>query len=116
MRTVFTEDAVETIRRMVNLNLPKEDIAEAIGTSVSSLKVSCSRMGISLVPGQPDREPKPPTDNTKKPLRLYFEDHELEKLRNAASRRGTSATNLIYTIIATVLNEGLMNAVLDDER
>ncbi|SRR6266567_2536855 len=110
-RTVFTDDALEMIKRMVEMRRPVKEIAEAVGTSVESLKASCSRLGVSL------RHPAlQPTMEGKRPLKLFFEDTELNKLNHAAQRRGTSTTNLIHALVVTILNDGLINAVLDDER
>jgi hypothetical protein len=112
-RPVFTDDAMEMIKRMVVLHHSTQEIAEAVGTSVASLKVTCSRLGVSLDPGRNDR---PPLAEPKRPLKLYFEDGELAKLHQAAERRRTSATNLIYSLVATILNDGLIDAVLDEEQ
>jgi hypothetical protein len=49
----FTPERIEQIRNLVERGMTPEQIAETIGTTVGSLAVTCSRLGISL------RRPKP---------------------------------------------------------
>lgn len=44
----FTPERIEQIRNLVERGLTREQIAETIGSTVGSLQVTCSRLGISL--------------------------------------------------------------------
>jgi hypothetical protein len=64
----FTRERFEQIRNLVERGMTKEQIAETIGTTIGSLVVSCSRMGISLrrpKASQPSKTSPPPAPSTK---------------------------------------------------
>src|SRR5262245_19137286 len=44
----FTPERIEQIRNLVERGLTREQIAELIGSTVGSLQVTCSHLGISL--------------------------------------------------------------------
>jgi len=44
----FTEEVIAEIRRLVGEGRSREEVAGLVGTSVGSLSVTCSRLGISL--------------------------------------------------------------------
>ena len=44
----FTPERIEQIKNLVERGKGREEIAELIGTTVGSLQVTCSRLGISL--------------------------------------------------------------------
>jgi hypothetical protein len=46
--TKFTSERLQQIRNLVERGKSREEIAEIIGVTVGSLKVTCSRLGISL--------------------------------------------------------------------
>jgi hypothetical protein len=48
--SVFTDDAILCIDRMKLAGAKSADIAEAIGTTVGSLRARCSQLGIKLKP------------------------------------------------------------------
>ena len=48
MRHKFTPDRIKQIKKLVERGKRREEIAELIGVTVGSLKVTCSRLGISL--------------------------------------------------------------------
>jgi hypothetical protein len=72
----FTPERLEQIRNLVERGLSREQIAETIGTTLGSLQVTCSKMGISLrkrsfngrPPKAPSKTPAPtertPTERT----------------------------------------------------
>jgi hypothetical protein len=47
-RLKFTPERIEQIRNLVERGMSREEIAAAIGVTVGSLAVTCSRLGISL--------------------------------------------------------------------
>jgi hypothetical protein len=72
--------------------------------SVQSIKNMCTRLGLPL------RESTPSSSCTI--VRLASAQHAL--LERQAARRGISADALAQRIVATTLNEQLVDAVLDD--
>ena len=44
----FTPERIQQVRNLVERGKSREEIAELIGTTVASLQVTCSRLGISL--------------------------------------------------------------------
>ena len=63
----FTPERIEQIKNLVERGLSREQIAEMVGTTLGSLQVTCSRLGISLrrvlpagAPRDAPRKPKAP--------------------------------------------------------
>ena len=48
MRAKFTPDCLDSIREMVKQELPIEQIAYRLGSTIGSIKATCSRHKISL--------------------------------------------------------------------
>ena len=57
-RIKFTPERVQQIGNLVEQGKSREEIAELIGVTVRSLKVTCSRLGISV--RRPDSSHPPP--------------------------------------------------------
>lgn len=45
---VFTPERMEQIRNLVERGMSREEIAEMVGSTLGSLQVTCSKMGVSL--------------------------------------------------------------------
>ena len=56
----FTPERIEQIKNLVEHGKRREEIAELIGVTVGSLKVTCSRLGISLRRPRLKPVPTPP--------------------------------------------------------
>lgn len=61
--TKFTPERVQQIKELVARGVSCEEIAAVVGVTVGTLKVTCSRLGISL------RRPRPKIGNGQLPLR-----------------------------------------------
>ena len=60
-RIKFTPERIQQIRNLVEQGKSREEIAELIGVTVRSLKVTCSRLAISVRRRNPSRPaPLPP--------------------------------------------------------
>jgi DNA-binding NarL/FixJ family response regulator len=57
-RVKFTPERAQQIRNLVEQGKSREEIAELIGVTVRSLKVTCSRLAISV--RRPDSSDPPP--------------------------------------------------------
>jgi hypothetical protein len=105
--TVFTDEVMLTVRRLVHLGYRSPEIAEAIGVSPQSLRSTCSRRGISLV-RRPGDEPES-TDS----VRLFLSEECRARLRAAAERRGLGFTELAVLLLETVARDELVGAVIN---
>ena len=56
----FTLERIQQIRNLVEQGKSREEIAELIGVTVRSLKVTCSRLEISVRVQRPDSSDPPP--------------------------------------------------------
>lgn len=91
---IFTEAVYAVIPLWVNQGLSREDIAERIGTTVSSLSVACSRRRIPLSPA------------TLTETAWAAIEAESRKLRVTPER-------LIALVMERVASDNLFKAVLD---
>jgi hypothetical protein len=105
-RMVYTDEALQLIRRMAGMGRPTREIAEAVGTTKRSLQVTCSRLGISL--NRHQAEPMP-----NEPVRLFLSDECRDRLRAAAEQRGLGFAELAAALLETVASDELVGAVID---
>src|ERR687887_2495000 len=61
--TKFTPERIQQIKDLIARGVTCEEIAAVVGVTVGTLKVTCSKLGISL------RRPKPRSGNDMLPLR-----------------------------------------------
>jgi hypothetical protein len=67
-RTIkFTPERIEQIRNLVERGKTREEIAEIVGSTVGSLQVTCSRLGISLRISRPKPPMRPKTEARMEP-------------------------------------------------
>jgi hypothetical protein len=82
----FTPERLQQIKNLVERDMSREQIAEAIGVTVASLQVTCSRLGISLrrthcvaAPArrsEKPKEPKPAENRAKLAVRMQYQGRE----------------------------------------
>jgi hypothetical protein len=134
-RTKLTPERIEQIKQLIASGVSCEDIAATVGVTVGTLKVSCSRLGISL------RRPRP-TIGDRWPTRAVFTTmttsggakftvivrwHSEERatdlplttvmvgrLALEAATRGLTIGELTGEFVATVAKQGLIKRVLDE--
>lgn len=101
--TFYTRDVVDRIRALAAERLPACCIAQQLGVSEVSLRKAACRFGISLR-----------STHARANVECKLGTELFEKLAHAAERRKMSAAELAETILAMVINHGLVKAVLDD--
>src|SRR6516162_9936074 len=79
----FTPERLQQIKNLVERGMSREQIAETIGSTVGSLQVTCSRLGISLrrppcvaAPAprsEKPKEPKPAENCAKLAVRMQYQ-------------------------------------------
>jgi len=117
--------AFERIPVLLNQGLSALEIANALGCTVGTLRVKCSKMGISLR-RKPRGETAPPcfSPGTRAPSsagavvasRLIFAlpTTIMEQLQQRATAEGLSISQLASTLIEIIARDGLYEAVLDE--
>lgn len=88
--------------------LPSREIARRIGVEVKTVTALEGSMARRDRPSQ--RTPELPSWNT-----VAIDDDTLRALRPHAARRGVSVTTLARQLLATLADDGLVDALLDDE-
>lgn len=104
---IFTRRVQFQIKQWVADDVSREEIAARLGTSVGSLAVTCSRLGIPLTNRQ-KREPR----NFVLHLTVYAQ----EGLRQYASDLGWTEEKLLSELVEVMHKDKLFAAVLDRER
>ena len=134
-RSKFTPERIQQIRELVKSGISCEEIAAFIGVTSGALKVSCSRLGVSL------RRPRAIEGNgsllcrtamsTKMAagatkfaviVRYHGEEHATElqltasmigRLALEASSRGLTMSELAGMLVMAVTKQGLVHRVLE---
>ncbi len=105
----ITEEMYARIPALLEQGMTKTAIAEMCGVKLSTLKVFCSRRGISLRKGGP-RKLVP------RKLMLPLSNHVLKSLREAARSLGKDSTErLVSDLLEKIVSDDLYKAVLDEE-
>ena len=135
--TKFTPERIQQIRDLIARGVSCEDIAAVVGVTVGTLKVTCSKLGVSL------RRPKWRSGNGLLPLRAvtcvpgantatftvvvrhYGEERRTEvpltpamigKLALEASSRDTTICELARDLVLDVARKQLIQRVLESDR
>src|SRR5262249_24911257 len=115
---LFTESVLAQIPHWTECVLRPVEIAAKIGCTVGTLRVRCSRYGISL--GQPSRSRQQHRAGTRYAapgeLVLRLSNKTRVGLRARAGSLGVSDSDLVSVLIETIERDDLYNAVLDDSR
>jgi hypothetical protein len=133
----LTPERIQQTKLLVQSGVSCEDIATSVGVTVGTLKVSCSKLGISL------RRPRPTSRNGWPPskaamatkmvslsaakftvvVRCHGEGRATDlpltaamigRLALEASSRGLSITELAGELVAAVAKRGLVQRVLEE--
>jgi len=134
-RTKLTPERFEQIKRLIASGVSCEDIAATVGVTVGTLKVSCSRLGISL------RRPRPAIGNRLPPRAVFttmttsggakftvivrYHDQErttelpltitmIGHLALEASARGLTISELVGELVAAAAKQDVVQRVLDE--
>lgn len=105
MRRIYTDAALETVRRMIDEGARNKQIAAAIGTTELRLVSRLSQLGIA-------RNPSP---RTSKVVFIRMPVDLIAKYDAVASDRMIKTHRLLQAILGKVAQDNLFAAVLDDE-
>src|SRR5262245_9726928 len=109
----ITDEMYARIPALLKQGTTKTEIAAMYGVKLGTLKVFCSRRGISLRNGAP-LPPRTKLVLPEEPLPLS--DGVLKSLREAARAMGRSSTaRLASDLLEKIASDGLYAAVLDEE-
>jgi hypothetical protein len=116
-RCRYSDALVAEIRRRIACGEQAEDIANAIGTTVASLRATCSALRISLrnggsPPGGRRIDGFKPT--APEPMRLSLSVETRARLEIEARKRGVQAVELCRDVLSIVAADNIFAAVLDD--
>ena len=106
---IFNSDVLEAIPKWVASGATSEDIAAVLGTTANSLRVMCSRNGVSL---RPQGATTPPSVYAH--MRRALSIEAWLELCLEAKRRGVPPVHLAFTILEHVSADNLFSAVMDD--
>ena len=105
----ITDEMYAGVRALLEQGMTKTAIAAMWGVKLSTLKVFCSRRGISLRKGGPPKL-------VPRKLVLPLSNHVLKSLREAARSLGKDSTErLVSDLLEKIVSDDLYMAVLDEE-
>ena len=116
-RKLLTERVLAQIPRwIIEDGLGPADIAKKIGCTVGSLRVGCSRYGISLRQGSNRRHYQSGSSTTRARKELIFTlpNETRGRFQARAAAYGMSETAFLTFLIETIDRDDLYSAVLDD--
>jgi hypothetical protein len=113
MTSRITDEMYARIPALLEQGMTQTEIAAIYGVKLGSLKVLCSRHGMSLRKGGP--VPKR-TNLTLPDEPLPLSDHVLKSLREATRAMGKrSMAWLVSDLLERIVSDDLYKAVLDEE-
>ena len=101
---IFTPEVMARVRIMTSLKVTGPEIAKKIGCDYDSLRVMCSRHGITL---------RQARDGDEGGIEIKLPFEILDNLRKQAMTRGVKAHELAADIIAAIDTDSLYSAILD---
>jgi hypothetical protein len=131
--TKFTAERIQQIKDLVARGVSCEEIATLVGVTVGTLKVTCSRLGISLrrprvrlvAPGTTDRARTAAGATATFTIRMQYNGQEqdialpltpemISQLALEASSRDLKIGELATDLLEAVTENGLFEKVLDE--
>jgi len=135
-RRKFTPHVVAQIRHLLDQGVNTAEIASKIGCTVGSLRVTCSRLAISLrrrnttprksnqrrTPARKPRELAPSLQQHSRKSRasqrtrvtLLLQHGIVDQLRKQSATKGVSHSTLAAKLIEAIVLDNLFEAVLDE--
>lgn len=101
-KRIFTDEVLESIPRWVDEGLSRDEIAQKIGTTVSSLVTCCSQYQISL-------KHMPPV-----PMGVEVPYRTAKVWMRKARSLGLTTDELIKRVLVVVAKDDLFKAVIDE--
>ena len=118
-RRRFAADPRSQIRRLIDEGLTPSEIAKTIGCTLGTLRVQCSKLGISLrVNRSHDRAALRIRDSQKthqhrKPVTVSLPANAVDAMKRRAAADGLSVSELAAILLQVIAEEDLYSAVLD---
>jgi hypothetical protein len=120
----FTPEVIGQIPPFIDRGLGAPKIAEAIGCTVGTLRVKCSKLGISL--RQKTRSRSHPSNSLNADdrivasrdqvsLSLLLPQTTIDLLRQRAAAKGMSESTLASLLLKIIVCDDLYEAVIDEE-
>ena len=109
---IFTQEVLDRIPVMVEDGMKLQEIADKIGCTKGSLKVTCSNRGISLRrPGRPKHQ---------RPIavllpKIKINQQTLDGLHQHAAKSGHTEVQLASKLLQVIVQDNLYDALLDKE-
>jgi hypothetical protein len=118
--TILTKEKLDSIPALIVDGLSNEQIAAQLGCTLGTLKVRCSKHGISLSrrPARttPPPVPRPPPKAVPQTaLQLQISRLSMLRLQKHANDKGLVATRLAAELLEMIITDDLYVAVLDHE-
>ena len=110
-KAILTQDKLASIPALVGEGLSNAEIAAQLGCTAGTLKVRCSKFGISLRRPAELKPPKLP----KSPKSPALSERATATLRQCALARGLSSAKLASDLLEVIATDDLFDAVLDHE-
>ena len=110
----FTPETVGRILELVGQGMTAAEIATKVDCTVGTLRVKCSRMGISLrrASARSSRRQGVRSSGLER-LPIFLSPSVVHRLREQATAKGVSAAALAAMLIEVTITDGLCDAVLD---
>jgi len=111
-RKLFTPAVLEQVPRWVASGQTAQEISARIGCTPGTLRVRCSRAGISLRRHRRDPAPKsirPQQMSVRLPRSI------MSIIQTHAERKGITAEMLAASLLGKIAEDNLVDAVLDEE-
>jgi len=123
-KKLFTDGVLAQIPHWISEGLGPAELAARIGCTVGSLRVACSRYGLSLRrptgshrPRNHDRQyNQAPSRPDPAEFVLTLPEDMRDRLRARAASLGISELELLTFLIETIDRDDLYSAILDDGR
>src|SRR5262249_47092997 len=116
-RRKFAADPRSQIRRLIDQGLTPSEIAKTIGCTLGTLRVQCSKLGISLRDQSRDRAAQRIRDSQKthqyRPVTVSLPANAIDAMKRRASADGLSLGELAAILLQVIAEEDLYSAVLD---
>ena len=112
-RRVFTTSAINTIRGLVGQGKSASEIAEVIGSTTGSVRVTCSQLKIKLRrQGQPGHIRQIAGQR----LVICLSDADYAALERKAADMQKSAVELSGELLEAIISSDIYEAVLDNDK
>jgi hypothetical protein len=124
---IFTPAVIEQIRRLVRDGACAPEISQRIGCTVNSLRVTCSKLGISLrqqgrrlpqsdqaVGTRAPASAAPTQPQAQVSLQVMMEQSLMNEFQRSAAARGLSSATLAKALLEVIAQDSLYDALLDE--